>query len=68
MSTSRRKIHPIRGLFAGLLFGLGLSVILVSYSVIAFGTNAPLIIVLVCVVLGALWGSFGPARGGTEST
>lgn len=57
-----RKIHPVRGVLAGLLFGLGVAMVLVSTSVIVFGTNTPLIVVGAGAVLGGLWGGFAPAR------
>ncbi|HEX9466926.1 MAG TPA: hypothetical protein VGA11_00820 [Acidimicrobiia bacterium] len=59
---SERKIHPVRGVFAGLVLGLGAAVIMVSTSVIAFGTNAPLVVVGAGAVFGGLWGGFAPAR------
>ena len=40
---SARKIHPVRGVFAGILFGLGLTMLLISLGVVTFGTNAPFI-------------------------
>lgn len=59
---NERKIHPVRGVFSGLLLGIGVAVVLVSCSVITFGTNTPLIVVGAGAVLGALWGGFAPAR------
>jgi hypothetical protein len=59
---NERKIHPVRGVLSGLVFGFGVAVVLVSTSVITFGTNTPLIVVGAGAVLGGLWGGFAPAR------
>jgi len=56
------KRYPIRGLFAGLLGGLGVAVLLVLNSVVTMGTNTPYIIIVVFVILGVLWAMFGPVR------
>ncbi|MEX0663788.1 MAG: hypothetical protein WD598_03330 [Acidimicrobiia bacterium] len=56
------KRYPIRGLFAGLLGGLGVAVLLVLNSVVTMGTNTPYIIIAVFVILGVLWAMFGPVR------
>ena len=57
--------HPIRGGLYGLVMGLGLALILIGRSVIALGTLTPIIVVLLGVVAGVVWGSFGPAKGPT---
>jgi hypothetical protein len=59
---SGRKIHPIRGIFAGILFGLGLSLVLISLGVVTFGTNAPFVVFAVAFVAVVAWSIFGPAR------
>lgn len=57
------KRHPIRGAFWGLLLGIGVSIYLVIFSVVPFGDWVPLIIaVVICVLLGVLWGYFAPAK------
>jgi hypothetical protein len=60
---SGRKIHPIKGVIAGLLFGFGLMMLLISLSVITFGTNAPWLVFLIAFVATVLWSIFGPVRG-----
>jgi hypothetical protein len=57
-----RKRHPIRGLFGGLLFGLGLALALISFAVIALGTLTPWVVVGLCTVFGVLLGLVMPAR------
>lgn len=55
--------HPIRGAVWGILFGIGLALLLAGRKVIAFGeTSSFLIVIAIGIVLGALWGQFGPAR------
>ena len=56
------RYHPIRGAVYGLLFGFGLSLLLMVFKVV--GLSVPLIIVLglVFAVLGGLWGRFAPPR------
>lgn len=59
--TVRR--HPLRGAVWGVVLGLGAALLLIGRQVIALGTVLPLGVVLGCLVLGALWGAFAPARG-----
>lgn len=54
--------HPFRGFFGGLLFGLGLALLLLSYAVVPFGSATPWIVIGAFAVLGLLWGLFGPRR------
>jgi hypothetical protein len=64
-----RKIHPIRGIFGGILFGLGLALILISLGVVTFGTNAPFVVFVIAFLAVLAWSIFGPARkskGGTD--
>jgi hypothetical protein len=63
MTTSGElKRRPIRGALWGLLLGIGVIALLVMYSVIAVGTLTPWVVLLAFIVLGALWGAFGPAK------
>jgi len=57
-----RTIHPIRGVVAGILFGLGLTLLLISLGVVTFGTNAPFVVFAVALVAVVLWSIFGPVR------
>lgn len=60
---SQRHRRPIRGAFAGLFLGLGVSLMLVLYSVNVPGD----LVVIGFVVLGLLMGLFGPTRGSRAS-
>lgn len=65
-TTADVKRHPVRGAIWGLFFGLGLSLILIDRAVIAFGTPKVYIVIALGVPLGALWGSFAPAKAAQQ--
>ena len=54
--------HPVRGAFAGLVFGLGLAMVLISCSVIALGTLVPFLVVVFGLVVGIVISLVAPAR------
>jgi uncharacterized membrane protein len=60
----RRRSHPFIGLIGGLLLGLGVALLLISYSVVPLGLATPWVVIALFVILGLLWGLFGPTRGG----
>ena len=62
----RVRYHPIRGAVYGLLFGLGLALLLMVFKVLAL--SVPMIIVLgiLFLVLGGLWGRFAPPRAAKD--
>jgi hypothetical protein len=62
MAEHAVKRHPVRGFFAGLCIGLGVAVLLFTYGVIALGTNAPFVVILVFTVLGVVWAYVAPPR------
>lgn len=62
-ATQELKRHPIRGVLWGLLFGLGIAMVLIDRAVIAFGTLPPILIVLLFGVLGGVFGAFAPPTG-----
>lgn len=68
-STSPTRVvrHPIRGALAGLLLGFGLALLLISFSVIALGTLAPLVVIGVGVALGVVLTLAVPARGASAA-
>lgn len=61
-----RRRHPVTGALSGLALGLGLVALSFSYGLLVrLGVTSWLRIVVVLVVftgLGALWGTWGPAR------
>lgn len=65
MTTAEPKIkrHPIRGAIFGLLLGIGSAALLIMYAVIALGTLTPFVVIGLGVVVGVLWGLYGPAKG-----
>lgn len=62
MAETMTKRHPIRGLLWGIPLGLGIALVAVGQSWAALGTLTPVILFVVGLVLGTLWGMFGPAK------
>lgn len=62
-STHRVVRHPFRGGLAGLLLGIGLALLGVSFSLFALGTLVPILVIVAWVVIGVLVGTLVPARG-----
>lgn len=60
----RVQRHPIRGGFYGLLLGLSVAIYLVLFAVTPFRISTMVIVVVVGVVVGGLWGAFAPAKKG----
>ncbi len=61
-TETSRKPHPVRGLFGGLLLGVGVVILLVLFGAAAFTSWWPfLVIVLACIAVGVLLGIFGPS-------
>jgi hypothetical protein len=56
------KRHPIRAIFGGAFFGLGLTLLLVNFKVVALGTNAPFVVFAIGLVVGAGAALFAPPR------
>lgn len=56
--TTVVKKRPVRGMIAGLLIGLGAALMLVSFDVNISGD----LVLAAGLVLGLLWGLFGPTR------
>ncbi len=54
--------HPIRGLFGGLLLGIGLALVLTQFSVAPIGQLTVVIVVALCTVLGLIAAWALPAR------
>jgi high-affinity Fe2+/Pb2+ permease len=65
MTTRPRTRHPVRGLAAGLVFGLGLVLLLIVLGVAAFTSITPfVVIVAAAAVAGLAFGRYGPQRLG----
>jgi hypothetical protein len=56
--TTVVKKRPLRGMIAGLLIGLGAALMLVLFDVNVSGD----LVLAAALVLGLLWGLFGPTR------
>jgi hypothetical protein len=50
----------VLGAFAGLFFGLSIAVLLVLFGVTALDTSLLIVLPLVFLVLGLVWGFLGP--------
>lgn len=61
--TATIKRRPIRGFIWGLVFGLGLALLLIGRAVIALGTNAPYVVIIIGAILGLVWAYVAPAKG-----
>lgn len=59
-STVRRR--PVLMAFAGALGGLGVAMLLIHFARIALGTNAPLVVIVIGVVLGVALAYTLPVR------
>ncbi|MEE9472742.1 MAG: hypothetical protein V3V82_02025 [Acidimicrobiia bacterium] len=57
-----KKGHPIRGILWGIMFGLGLAVVLVVTKIILLELSQVIIVLVVGIAAGVLWSLFGPAR------
>jgi hypothetical protein len=67
ITPTRVVRHPFRGALAGLLLGIGLALVLFSFSVIALGTLAPLVVIGLGVVVGVVLALVVPARGASAA-
>jgi len=54
--------HPFRGLFGGLLLGIGLALVLMQLSIAPIGQVTVLTVVALCTALGAIAAYALPAR------
>jgi hypothetical protein len=54
--------HPLRGIFGGLLLGIGLALILVQLGFVPIGSATVVVVVLLAVVLGLLVAVAAPPR------
>jgi hypothetical protein len=54
--------HPVRAFFWSIPFALGIVLILIVTKTIELSLVTMIVIFVVLMVLGTLWGAFGPAR------
>lgn len=65
METTKRK--PVLGVLYGVVLGLGLMLVAIGQGWAALGTWPPFLILIVGIILGTLWSTFGPAKGPKQS-
>lgn len=56
------KKHPVRGLLWGLVFGIGLTFVLVFTTIIELDLTIMIIVALVGTAVGVVWSMYGPAK------
>ena len=60
--THRLRRRPLTGLLGGLIGGIGFASLLLSYSKVPYGKVTPFVVPGVLLVLGLLWGIWGPNK------
>lgn len=58
----RLKRHPLRGVLGGLLLGLGLALLIITWGKAPFGTATPYVCLACGVAAGVVLDVAGPAR------
>lgn len=66
MATREVEKRPLRGALWGLLLGVGVTLLLIAYNVVALGTLPPYVVVVVGILAGIAWGTLGPAKASDE--
>ncbi|MGI9623168.1 MAG: hypothetical protein ACR2PK_10060, partial [Acidimicrobiales bacterium] len=61
-APTRVNRHPIRGAMYGISTGIGVAMYLVLFSVTPFRWETIIVILVLGMILGALWGSLAPAK------
>jgi len=54
--------HPIRGFIWGLVFGLGVTGLLIVFSIVPLSISNLILYTAVITVVGVLWGLFAPPK------
>ncbi len=62
MAETVKQTHPIRGLLWGIVFGIGLTFVLVFTKVISLDLTTMIIVFVAATVVGVLWSIVGPAK------
>lgn len=57
-----KQTHPFRGVLWGLVFGIGLTFVLVITTIISLDLVTMLVVTLVATAIGVAWSIYGPAR------
>ena len=62
MTATTRRRHPIRGALFGLLLGVGMAFVAVGRTIVTLDSLVPIVLVVVGVVIGIVWSTYGPAK------
>jgi hypothetical protein len=57
-----KQTHPVRGVLWGIMFGLGLVIVLILTKIISLDLVQALIVFVIAVVVGTVWSLYGPAK------
>lgn len=60
--ATTKKSHPIRGALYGIILGLGLALIAVGRKMVNLDSIVPVILVVVGIAIGIIWGMVAPAK------
>jgi len=61
-ASTVKKSHPIRGALYGIILGLGLALMAIGRKIANLDSITPIILVLVGIVIGIIWGMVAPAK------
>ncbi len=67
-ATTTTERHPVRGAFYGIILGLGLALMAIGRKIANLDSVVPIVLIVVGIILGILWSSFGPAKGAKDGT
>lgn len=59
---SKKKIHPIRGFFAGLCLGVGAAILVGIFGLVEQGSSIQMVVAGLGVAVGILFTTVGPAK------
>ena len=60
--TTAKRLHPFRGLFWGLLLGIGLAGVLIVTTTITVSLVSVIVVLVGGLFVGVVWGLVGPAK------
>ena len=63
-----RRGHPVRGAISGLFFGISLGLTLLVFGVVALDSIVLVVLPIVFLILGVVWGKLAPLGGSSTTT
>ena len=57
-----KKTKPVAGVLWGIVFGAGLALLAVNFTIIGLAVVPMVVVLVIGVVLSVLWSIFGPAK------